>query len=232
MKKLKYILFISLVIIVSCKGKEGGGGDGGVDPPPPVPSPKAATLSAPAKNSECLDGENVEFKWAASENTNSYEIVIKNLLTQSLVTQTTTSTTVTIKLTKGQPYSWYIISKSNTTTDTAESEKWKFYLKGDPVANYSPFPADLISPKSEATVSAGSIKFEWSGSDADSGDTLTYDIYVDTSNPPTNRIKANHTSSSINHPINNAGTYYWKIITKDNSGSNSDSGVSKFKVAN
>ena len=194
MKKLKYILFISLVILVSCKGKEGGGGDGGVDPPPPVPSPKAATLSAPAKNSECLDGENVEFKWAASENTNSYEIVIKNLLTQSLVTQTTTSTTVTIKLTKGQPYSWYIISKSNTTTDTAESEKWKFYLKGDPVANY--------------------------------------DIYVDTSNPPTNRIKANHTSSSINHPINNAGTYYWKIITKDNSGSNSDSGVSKFKVAN
>ena len=113
MKKLKYILFISLVILVSCKGKEGGGGDGGVDPPPPVPSPKAATLSAPAKNSECLDGENVEFKWAASENTNSYEIVIKNLLTQSLVTQTTTSTTVTIKLTKGQPYSWYIISKSN-----------------------------------------------------------------------------------------------------------------------
>ena len=88
------------------------------------------------------------------------------MLTQSLVTQTTTSTTVTIKLTKGQPYSWYIISKSNTTTDTAESEKWKFYLKGDPVANYSPFPADLISPKSEATVSAGSIKFEWSGSEA------------------------------------------------------------------
>ena len=36
MKKLKYILFISLVILVSCKGKEGGGGDGGVDPPPPV----------------------------------------------------------------------------------------------------------------------------------------------------------------------------------------------------
>ena len=56
----------------------------------------------------------------------SYDIVVKNLLTQSQVTQTTTSTTVTINLTKGQPYSWYIISKSNSTTDTAESEKWKF----------------------------------------------------------------------------------------------------------
>ena len=186
MKKLKYILFITLIVLVSCKGKEGGGGDGGVDPPPPTPAPKAATLDAPANNSECLDGENVEFKWAASENTDTYEIFIKNLLTQSEQSQTTTSTSVTLNLTKGQPYSWYIVS----------------------------------------------IKFEWSGSDADSGDTLTFDIYVDSSNPPTTRIKANHNSSSINHPINDSGTYYWKIITKDNSGSNSDSGVSKFKVVN
>ena len=123
-------------------------------------------------------------------------------------------------------------SSSNSTSDTAESEKWKFYLKGEQTSNYAPFPADLKKPVSESTVSPGNIEFEWSGSDVDAGDTLTYDIYVDTSNPPTNRIKANHTSSSINHPINNAGTYYWKIITKDNSGSNSDSGVSKFKVAN
>jgi hypothetical protein len=230
MKKLKYILFITLIVLVSCKGKEGGGGDGGVDPPPPAPAPKAATLNAPANNSECLDGENVEFKWAASENTDTYEIFIKNLLTQSEQSQTTTSTSVTINLTKGQPYSWYIVSKSNTSTETAQSAKWKFYLKSEPVSNYSPFPADLVSPKSEATVSTGSIKFEWSGSDADSGDTLTFDIYVDSSNPPTTRIKANHSSSSINHPINDSGTYYWKIITKDNSGSNSDSGVSKFKV--
>ena len=56
MKKLKYILFISLVILVSCKGKDGGGGNGDVDPPPPVPTPTAATLNTPAKNSECLDG--------------------------------------------------------------------------------------------------------------------------------------------------------------------------------
>ena len=63
-------------------------------------APTAATLNTPAKNSECLDGENVEFKWAASDNTDSYDIAVKNLLTQSQITQTTTSTTVTIKLDK------------------------------------------------------------------------------------------------------------------------------------
>ena len=233
MKKLKYILFLSLIVLISCKGKEGGGGDGGVDPPPPVPAPTIATLSAPAKDSECLDGENVEFKWNASQNTDSYDIIIKNLLTQSIQSQTgLTTTSVTINLEKGNPYSWQIISKSNSTTETAASDKWKFYLKGDPVSNYSPFPADLISPKAESTVSPGSIKFEWSASDVDSGDTLTFDVYIDTSNPPTTRIKANYTNTSLDHTLNDVGTYYWKIITKDNSGSNSDSGVSKFKVAN
>ena len=227
MNKLKYLLFVVLTILSSCKKDDG---DGGGSTPPPVPAPTAVTLNAPTKNSECLDGENVEFKWTASENTDSYEIIVKNLLTQVPLNQTTSSTSTTIKLTKGQPYSWYIISKSNSTTETAESEKWKFYLKGDPVNNYSPFPADLISPKSEATVTAGSVKFEWSGSDADSGDTLTYDIYIDTSNPPTTKVKSNQTSSSINHDMNTPGTYFWKVISKDNSGSNSDSGVSKFKV--
>ena len=227
MNKLKYLLFVVLTILSSCKKDDGSGGG---STPPPVPAPTAVTLNAPTKNSECLDGENVEFKWTASENTDSYEIIVKNLLTQVPLSQTTSSTSTTIKLTKGQPYSWYIISKSNSTTETAESEKWKFYLKGDPVNNYSPFPADLISPKSEATVTAGSVKFEWSGSDADSGDTLTYDIYIDTSNPPTTKVKSNQTSSSINHDMTTPGTYFWKVISKDNSGSNSDSGVSKFKV--
>ena len=81
-------------------------------------------------------------------------------------------------------------------------------------------------------MTSGSIKFEWSGSDADSGDTLKYDVYVGSANPPTTKIATNHSSSSINHAINDAGTYYWKVITKDNSGSNSDSGVAKFKVIN
>ena len=60
MKKFKYLLIV--LIMFSCGGSEEGGGDGGVDPPPPVPAPTVATLSAPAKDSECLDGENVEFK--------------------------------------------------------------------------------------------------------------------------------------------------------------------------
>ena len=231
MKALKKLLIFSVVtILFSCSGSDGNGGGGVTPPPPPPPSPTAATLTAAANNTECLDGENVEFSWNASQNTDSYTIIIKNLLTAQSVSQTTTSTKVTIKLETGQPYSWYIVSSSNSTTTTAQSGKWKFYLKGEQTLNYAPFPADLTAPKSESTVNAGSIKFEWSGSDVDTGDTLSYDIYVDTSNPPTTRIRTGYTSSTLDYTISEGGTYYWKIITKDNHGSNSDSGISMFKV--
>jgi len=227
LKKL-FTLFI-ITLFYSCGGSSGGGGDT-PPPPPPPPTPKATTLIAPADKTECLDGENVEFSWNASENTDSYTIIIKNLLTAQSISQTTTSTKVTIKLEVGQPYSWYIVSSSNTSTTTAESGKWKFYLKGEQILNYAPFPADLSSPKSESTVDAGSIKFEWSGSDVDDGDTLTYDIYIDSENPPTTRVRTGYASSTLDYTISEGGTYYWKIVTKDNHGSNSESGVSMFKV--
>ena len=140
LKKL-FTLFI-ITLLYSCGGSSGGGGET-PPPPPPPPTPKATTLIAPADKTECLDGENVEFSWNASENTDSYTIIVKNLLTAQSVSQTTTSTKVTIKLEVGQPYSWYVVSSSNTSTTTAESGKWKFYLKGEQTLNYAPFPADL-----------------------------------------------------------------------------------------
>ena len=90
------------MMLLSCGGKSGGG-DPAPAPPPATQDPPAATLKTPAQNSECLDGENVEFSWNASENTDSYTIVVKNLLTTSQISQTTTSTYLTIKLEVGQP---------------------------------------------------------------------------------------------------------------------------------
>ena len=225
--RLKNYIYFSLLVLMGCSGSSGGGET--PEPPPPPPAPTVAVLKTPAQNSECLDGENVEFSWNASQNTDSYTIVVKNLLTTAQISQTTTSTSVTIKLDVGQPYSWFITSSSSVSSQTASTTKWKFYLKGEPTSNYAPFPADLISPKSESNVNVGNVKFEWKGSDVDENDTLKFDLYVDTENPPTTRVKSNLTANSSNLNLD-SGTYYWKVITKDDSGSNSDSGVSMFKV--
>ena len=137
-------LFSVLLIACSGGGGEDNGGGGPVDPPP-TPTPTKAILSSPANNSECLEVDAVNFSWNASENTTSYTLTIKNLLTNQISTTTTTSTSAEVTLTKGYPYSWQITS-SNSSNTTAKSDKWKFYLSGEALTNYAPFPAELLTP--------------------------------------------------------------------------------------
>ena len=81
MKKL-YFTFLILIslIVISCGGKDDGGG-GNVDPPDPINPPTSTTLVSPANNTECLDGENVEFRWNSSQYTDTYTINVKPINT-------------------------------------------------------------------------------------------------------------------------------------------------------
>lgn len=86
--------------------------------PTPVPIELGvATLLSPANNETCLDGtslndtqSNVNFIWSAATDALSYEVVVTNLLTQSLQTFTASSNQTTIALTKAKPYSWIVKS--------------------------------------------------------------------------------------------------------------------------
>ncbi|MBL6648572.1 MAG: hypothetical protein ISP57_06630, partial [Flavobacteriaceae bacterium] len=164
----------------------------------------------------------------ASENTTSYTLTIKNLLTNQISTTTTTATSAEVTLTKGYPYSWQITS-SNSSNTTAKSDKWKFYLSGEALTNYAPFPAELLTPAPDTSVEKGSIELTWSVSDIDEDDSHKFDIYLDQSDAST-RVFSNHSTRSKTITLSAKGKYYWRIVTIDNHGSNSDSGISSFKV--
>ena len=116
MKKL--LILPIFILLMSCSTESREGGDTPPPPPPPEP-PKLTTLIAPANQTECLDGEDVEFSWNASDNTDSYTVIVKNLLTNTeSANLTTTSTKATITLEVGQPYSWYVISSNSDSTQT------------------------------------------------------------------------------------------------------------------
>ena len=227
------LLYFIIIVLTSCSGgggddtNNGNGGDGGGNQSG-TPVPKAATLSKPANNTECLEVDAVKFEWNKSEDTSQYTIVVKNLLTQSSISQTTTATSADITLDKGYPYSWHIIS-SNTGSATATSAKWKFYLSGTPLKNHAPFPADIIAPKPGQTVSLGTVQLSWSFSDIDSGDSHTFDIYLDRTDA-SNKINSNYTATKKSVTVTETGTYYWRIVTKDNHGAKSNSGTSTFVV--
>ena len=229
---LKYFSFLFTLILLSCGGgggDDGGGntgGGGGGGGPAPTP-PGKATLVAPANNKTCETGTSVSstqstvtFSWNASANTNTYDVRITNLNTSVATNKngvSTTSTTATLN--KGVPYSWRVTSKNTTSTTTTPSDLWKFYLAGDGVVNYAPFPAELKTPASGSTISLtdGKATFSWEGTDPDSNDTLTYTLYVDTvdgKQTPSTSL-SNLSDESVDVELDAATTYYWRVKTSD-----------------
>ena len=228
---LRFFSFLFVSILLSCGGgggddPGGGGGGGGGGGPTPTP-PGKATLVAPANNKTCETGTSVSstqstvtFSWNASANTNTYDVRITNLNTSVATNKngvSTTSTTATLN--KGVPYSWRVTSKNTTTTTTTPSDLWKFYLAGDGVVNYAPFPAELKTPASGSTISLtdGKATFSWEGTDPDSNDTLTYTLYVDTvdgKQTPSTSL-SNLSDESVDVELDAATTYYWRVKTSD-----------------
>ncbi|AUP80576.1 fibronectin type III domain-containing protein [Flavivirga eckloniae] len=226
-KPLAY-LFV-LLIIAGCGGSDDGGDGGGNT------TPKAAALLFPLENSECNEGtivsdemSTVPFEWEASENTDSYTLVIENLLDNTVKNVNTQSTTVQETILRGVPYAWLVVSKVNGSTQTAISPKWRFYNAGAPVENHAPFPAELVSPVMGG-LAVTSPDLKWTGSDIDN-DIESYDVYLDTANPPTTLLTNTSSSNASGTNLNPDTVYYWKVVTKDGHGNTSQSPVFEFRT--
>ena len=125
---------------------------------------------------------------------------------------------------KGQPYSWKVISKNTSTTQTGTSSSWKFYLAGQGIKNYAPFPADLKTPTSGSTISRssdGKITFTWEGSDPDQNDELKYTLYVDKTDgkqSPASDL-TNISAKTADVALDGETLYYWRVKTSDGTNS-------------
>ena len=226
---LKYFTFLFTLTLTSCGGgggEEGSGGGG--DPPPVINPPGKSTLTAPANNKTCETGTSVSdtksdvtFTWGASADTNTYDLKITDLNSNSVTNKTALTTTTTkATLDKGVPYSWNITSKSTASSTNTASDTWKFYLAGTGIVNYAPFPADLKTPASGSTITRdgdGKVAFTWDGSDPDTDDTLTYTLYVDTTDGKQTPATAlsNLTEKTASVELAAATTYYWRVKTSD-----------------
>ncbi|APQ16684.1 hypothetical protein [Maribacter hydrothermalis] len=240
MKILKYItiLFFSSALLVSCGG--GSSDETPVDPIVPVVlDPNEATLVFPEDNTECNEGvvnandsskSTVTFEWTNSENTDSYEIKVKNLETGSITTASSTTNQKAISINRGSPYEWYVISLVNGTSSTATSETWSFYNQGQGIENYAPFPAIAISPLRGSTISNTSTTttLEWSTSDVDD-DIISYEILFDTIETPTTSLGVTE-DTTLEVTISPGNIYYWMVITKDSFGNTSNSELFEFRV--
>jgi len=211
-------------------------------PEDPIPvEPGVATLLSPANDETCLDGtslndtqSNVDFSWSTATDAVSYEVVVTNLLTQSSQTFTAVSNQTTLALTKAEPYSWRVRSIGEEGSTPSESEQWKFYLAGDAVVNYAPFPSELISPRSGANITPNInnlITLSWNASDVD-GDLAQFEVYLDQTDASTRIETIDYQAQEISLvvEVEKGVTYYWKIIAIDANGNQSNSGVYSFRT--
>jgi hypothetical protein len=218
--KYGYLIFLSLLVF-SC----GGSGDEPIAPE--IKAPDVVNLNLPSNNTICEDGTNVTntssdvaFTWAPSNNTESYELAITNLITNVVTTKTIThpTATTTVSLTRGMPYKWQITSKSTKTTKTGISSSNKFYLAGAGITSYAPFPATITAPifGSVVTPTNSKVTLSWSGSDPDSS-VLTYEVFIDTDEAKVRSYTTpiSTSTNSYSHTVESNKTYFWCVKTSD-----------------
>ncbi len=232
MKKLTF-LFSFIILLSNCSSDS----DQDTDGQQTIQNPTASKLIFPFEDSLCNVGTNITstqstvlFEWEASAHTDRYEVELTNMTTGTTTIHPSTENQTSIVLSRGTPYSWSVISKSNTLIETAQSVVWKFYNSGDAIESYAPFPAEAISPAMAASVrtTTNELVLDWSATDVDD-DIIGYDLYFDTAAAP-EIIARDIEESTFTVSIVSNTVYYWKIITKDSRGNTSDSGVFQFKV--
>lgn len=76
----------------------------------------------------------------------------------------------------------------------------------------------MVSPALNSVQTGTSVNLQWTGSDVDTSDTLTYDVYFGTANPPTVVFSANQSALTSSRTVSASTKYYWKVVVKDNKG--------------
>ena len=216
MRNLLYITVLS-ISLWSC-----GGGD---EPTPVNTEPTVPTLASPVDNSLCIDSV-VNFQWNAStdaeEGVITYEIQVAkdNLFAQIAHTLTSSITSKSISLEKGIGYYWRVKATDNNSASSNYSTTFSFYTEGIGITNHLPFSPGLVGPVLNEVIHGApkTIALNWTASDVDTSDSLTYDVYFGTANPPTKVTPTSQTTKTYNAALVASTTYYWKVTVKDNQG--------------
>jgi len=108
-------------------------------------------------------------------------------------------------------YYWQILARDNFGATTT-GPIWTFTTQ----ENYPPYaPVNPIPPDNGTDVDINA-NLSWQCNDPNPGDTLTYDVYFGTADPPP-MLAGDLTESSFDLPEMDLETiYYWQVIARDN----------------
>jgi hypothetical protein len=140
----------------------------------------------------------------------------------------TTDTSATFTGETGHSYRFYSIARDNAgNVESAPAVPDATIATG--VTDNPPYIPSAPSPVDGATDISVNTGLSWTGGDPDAGDTVTYDVYFDTTNPPVIKESSNQsTTSYTTSTLAYNTTYYWKIVARDNYGAETEGAVWSF----
>ncbi len=95
--------------------------------------------------------------------------------------------------------------------------------------NRAPNQPSSESPAETATDVTLDADFSWTGGDPDVGDTVTYNVYFGTDNPPASLVSDDQAGTTYDPGTLDYNTiYYWKIVATDNNGASTTGSVWSF----
>lgn len=235
MKHSLYILSLVFFVFGCNNDDDKSGGEGEENPDEIIENITGVQLYFPQEDMLCNEGTNltptestVFFEWEASSYAENYTITVENLSTGSIIQRETTEDIIPIVIERATPYSWYV--EYSFGNEIEKSDVWQFYNAGPGVESHVPFPATIISPNMAQSIAATStVTLEWTGADVDN-DIVGYDVYFGTESIPENAYTSNITDTTLSVPVTSGTIYYWKVVTKDEFGHASDSGIFQFRV--
>lgn len=230
MRKILYITLISCLFF-SCGGSK--------DEPIAEPQNTAPTiplLIAPSNSKLCINNS-VDFEWSTSTDAEKNPIIYQlqiatdNIFNQIVKTIEGTAINQTVDLEKGKAYYWRVKATDSKNASSKYSTTYSFYTEGLAQSNIVPFLPQFVRPILNSTITSGTATLEWTASDPNVSDILSYDVYCGTDNPPTLKVGSailttSHSVTSL-LPVKN---YYWKIVVKDNKGGETTGQIWEFKT--
>lgn len=229
MKKIKSIVFRSMLAFTALVLFSCGGGDGGGEEPPEEQSnpPTKAIGTLPANGEPCSDYEEVAndalkvmvaFKWNAAQRAQSYVLVVAEGSTE-VFRNSSSALEAQVQLDRGKTYSWSLTSINNDGETGGDT--YSFTTPGIPQGNFAPYAADITV---EFNTQNSELSVSWVGSDED-GDQLVYDVTI--SENDVTLIEENDYDQSSIAPIAyiDGEDYTVEIVSKDTFGNFSISRV-------
>jgi hypothetical protein len=221
---MKNILYLVILYFIAVSCSSSGGKDNIITPIETNKPPTVPTLIYPTNNLLCINNT-LDFQWNPSTDSNgdalTYKVEISkdNQFSNLEQVVTLSSTSHTFVLEKGFAYYWRVKAIDSKNLSSNFSDVFSLYTEGDGVSNYAPFLPALVSPLMNSVLqqNGAAVKLEWTASDIDN-DVLTFDVYLDSKNPPTNIASENQINTYFNLTDYSSQKYYWKVIVKDNNG--------------